>query len=620
MMYVSDAPGPGKGDPAIDKEYVSPPAFAPDEDVAPESEVPAEPGDEYVPPEEGPGSLKVPDEFRQATDDESLIDLEPIPSAKEEIETGNEIDKLLKMIDEGTGDLDKAAAHLVWEIDKEDVSTARKKATLGGLVGIHNTEGSSEKQREAVKHAFRLIRAEGSEEIFRLGMLASAKLADEQEELAAFVKVFAQRGHEDGDVKVGSEDCNAFLKSVRTIAEMNPELTKRIIDKFLELWFETPSSTFLWNALMVIADVDASYETTTDDEKKVTVTLGDAVRKKFIAKYKGLSEDEQKDAARTIMLAMRDEVPDAHVDIIRSMIKKGTDPVRAKILFAIEELDAQYRKGEIELDNGAMMECYSALIAQAKKGCFLDEADCPKLVDALHEDRRKYAPKIDFSFGATVRNLGGLYGEPMDTNTAGMGFSFEWLSGEFSGGARLLLGAHFAGWKNSYVAGARVGTAFTGGPITVKLVAALEYMYLKDVEDGFDDVPIQLMDPPVTPGGTAYRMEPHEMNFIMNAGALVLRPEIDIAIHRWKLGGGKTLALKGFISLQAGLFAGGVYDDGCSYTYDPTSDDEVNVTPLPGKEGYITQNADLGTRCRSNKPVFGTIFGAEAGLALEFGL
>ena len=159
-----------------------------------------------------------------------------------------------------------------------------------------------------------------------------------------------------------------------------------------------------------------------------------------------------------------------------------------------------------------------------------------------------------------------------------------------------------------------------GAPVLIAVGAAFDYLYLKGAENGLDDVPVELSNPQITADGTAYRMTPHKMDFIMNAAVLMLKPEIGYTFHRWHLGGGKTLGIKGFLGLHAGLFAGSVYDDGCSYSYDPAGDDTIHVSPTGGGSAVVVQETELGTRCRSGEPVFGSIFGAEIGFGVEWGL
>ncbi len=469
-----------------------------------------------------------------------------------------------------------------------------------------------------MKHAFKRIRTGGSEGLFSQAMVMSAKLADDCGELTEYIKVFAKRVHADGDGAYKGESHAAFIKSVRLLAKKNPSGTKSVIDSLINLWFEKPSTKVLWNALMAIADTEASYSIEAE-KGKVDVTMKEAVGKRFMGNYKDLPEEKRVEIAGMIVLAMGEEVPETHVDIIRSMIKKGPDPVRAEILNAVQELDAKDRKGEIEVDRHAMLAVYASLIYQAEEGCF-SEGECDVLVDSLIESRSRYADLIDFSVALSAHSLAGLAGEPMDISTPGVGYNLEWMSSEFPNGMRLLLGAHYTGWVDHHAVGASVGTAYTSGKFYVKLRAAFDYLYLKGVENGLDDVPVELSNPQITADGTAYRMTPHKMDLIMNAAVLMLKPEIGYTFHRWHLGGGKTIGIKGFLGFHAGLFAGSVYDDGCSYTYDPAGDDVIHVSPTGGGSAGVVQETELGTRCRSGEPIFGSIFGAEIGFGLEWGL
>jgi hypothetical protein len=409
------------------------------------------------------------------------------------------------------------------------------------------------------------------------------------------------------------------LKSVKLLAKKNPAGTKPIIDGLINLWFEKPSTKSLWNALMAIADTGASY-TIEAEEGKVSVTMKKAVASRFMGNYKDLPEGERVEIAGMIVLAMGDEVPEAHLSIIRSMVKKGPDTVRAEVLNAVRQLDAMDRDGKIDVDRHAMLEVYASLIHQAEEeGCFT-EGECDNLVESLIESRSRYANIIDFSAKLSAHSLTGLAGEPMDASTPGVGYNLEWMSSEFPNGMRLLLGTHYTGWVDHHAIGASVGTAFTSGKFYVKLRAAFDYYYLKGAENGLDDIPVELANPQITTDGTAYRMIPHEMDFIMNAATLMLKPEIGYVFHRWHLGGGKTIGLKGFLGLHAGLFAGTVYDDGCSYSYDPAGDDTIHVSPTGDGNAVVVQETELGTRCRSGEPIFGSIFGAEIGLGVEWGL
>jgi hypothetical protein len=372
---------------------------------------------------------------------------------------------------------------------------------------------------------------------------------------------------------------------------------------------------------MAIADTEASYSIE-KEEGKVDVAMKEAVGKRFMGQYRDLAEEEQAEIAGSIVMAMGEEVSPTHIDIICQMIRKGPDAVRAEILGAVNELDAMDRAGEIAVDHHAMKACYTCLADQAKEeGCFTDDVgNCDAFVESLRESRMRYADLLDFSVGMSAHNLAGLAGEPMGVSTPGIGYNFEWMSSEFSNGMRLLLGANYMGWVDRHTVGVSVGTAYTSNKFYVKLAAAVNYLFVRDVEDGLDDVPVELSDPQITSDGTAYRMSPHEMDFVMNAAVLMLKPEIGYVFHRWDVGDGKTLGLKGFLGLHAGLFAGNVYDDGCSYSYDPTGDDVIHVSPAGDGSASVVQETDLGTRCRSGKPVFGSIFGIQAGLAVEFGL
>jgi len=625
MMIVGDEKKPTTDTPSIDESYDKP-ALAPAED-APEAEEPeaeAEVEGEALPPEEEPSGLKVPDEYSAAEEGMTDADLEAL-GIKASAEAGaaapaSEIEVKIKQIEGGSGNLEEVAGLLAFELDRADAGDAQRKIALARLVTIHNAEASTEEQRGAVKYVFERIRAEGSEGLFSLAMVTSAKLDDEGDELAEYIKVFAKRVHEDGDGAYKEESHAAFIKSAGLMAEKNPSATKQIIDGLLDLWFEKPSTKALWNALMAIADTDSSYPVEAA-EGKVDVTMKQSVEKKFMGKYKELSEEEKAGTAGMIVLAMGAEVPKAHVDIICQMIRKGPDAVRSEIYDAVQKIDAMDRKGEIEADHDAMIEIYMTLAEQAEEGCFIeDEDDCDSLVSSLEESRRRYTNLIDFSAGFSINNLSGLAGEPMDVNNGGIRFNLEWMSPEYPSGARLLLGAHYAGWINKHQVGAAAGIAFTSGKFYAKLSAAFDYIFVKDLEDGLDDVPVELSDPQITADGTAYRMSPHEMDFILNAGALILRPEIGYTFKRWQLGGGQTMGLKAFVAFHAGLFAGTVYDDGCSYSYNPSGDDTVHVSPTGGGDAVVVQETDLGTRCRSGEPVFGSMFGVDLGLALEFGI
>ncbi len=630
MMTVGDETKPTKGPQAAEGYYGA--AFAPvynvpeDPKAPPEEEAPAtEPKDEYIPPKEEDG-LKTPPEYAKSIDEEmTQADMEALGLVEPTADAGagkanSEIEAKLAKIEKGEGDLEQIAGLLAYDLSMGDVDEAQRKIALARLVAIHNSPDATDEQKGAVIHAFATIRTEGCQEMFSLAMLASIKLDDEGEELTENVKTFAMRVEEDGDESFEAAGHAAFLEAAGALAAKNPSNTKSIIDGLINLWFDKPSVKALWNALMAIADVDASFSVEAA-EGKVDVTMREAVRKKFMGKYKELPEESQVVTAKNIVMAMGAEVPAAHVDIICQMIRKGPDPVRAEILGAVRELDARDGRGEIEVDRDAMMEIYAALADQAREGCFIeDEGGCEALIASIEESRRRYANLIDFSSSFSVNALSGLAGEPMDVNTGGIGFNLEWMSGEFPSGVRLLLGAHYTGWINKHQMGVAAGIAYTSGKFYAKLGAALDYLYVKDVEDGLGDVPIKLSDPQVTADGTAYRMTPHEMDFVMNAGALILRPEIGYTFHRWQLGGGQTLGLKGFVGFHAGLFVGSVYDDGCSYSYDPAGDDVIHVSPAGDWDGQIVQETELGTRCRSGKPVFGSMFGAELGLALEFGI
>jgi hypothetical protein len=622
MMTVGDDKKPTNGTPPIDEIYDAP-ALAPAEDAPEEPDAAAGPEGEPAPAEETPSGLKTPDEYAPADDGMTEADLEVLGlKASAEVSTkglDKGIEGKILAIEGGSGDLEEIAGLLVFELDKADVGTAQRKIALTRLVNIHNAEASTEEQRGAVKHLFKRIRTEGSEGLFSQAMVISAKLDDDCEELAEYIKVFAKRVHEDGDGTYKGESHAAFIKSARLMAEKNPSGTKQIIDGLINLWFEKPSTKALWNALMAIADTDSSYPIEAE-EGKVDVTMNEAVGKRFMGNYRDLPEEERVEIAGMIVLAMGEEVPKAHVDIIRSMIKRGPDPVRAEILSAVQELDAKDRKGEIEVDRHAMLKVYESLIDQAEdEGCFT-ENECEDLVESLIESRSRYAYLLDFSASLSAHSLTGLAGQPMDVSTPGVGYNLEWMSSEFSNGMRLLLGAHYNGWVDHHAVGVSVGTAFTSGNFYVKLRAAFDYLYFKGAENGLDDVPVELADPQITADGSAYRMIPHEMDFIMNAATLMLKPEIGYVFHRWHLGGGKTLGIKGFLGLHAGLFAGNVYDDGCSYSYDPAGDDTIHVSPTGGGNAVVVQETDLGTRCRSGEPIFGSIFGAEIGFGLEWGL
>jgi hypothetical protein len=406
MMTVGDDTKPTKGTPPIDEVYNGP-ALAPAEDAPEEPDTAAEPEGKAAPAEEEPSGLKTPDEYAPADDGMNDADLEVL-GLKASAGVGTEkpddgIDGKILKIEEGSGDLEEIAGLLVFELDRADVSAAQRKIALARLVKIHNAKESTEEQRGAVKHAFKRIRTEGSEGLFSQAMVTSAKLADDCEELAEYIKVFAGRVQADGDGAYKGASHAAFIKSVRLMAEKNPSGTKQIIDGLINLWFEKPSTKVLWNALMAIADTDASYSIEAE-ESKVDVTMRKAVGKRFMGNYKNLSEEERAEIAGMIVLAMGEEVPQAHLDIIRSMIKKGPDPVRAEILNAVRKLDAMDRKGEIEVDRHAMLNVYASLIYQAEEGCFTED-ECDDLVESLIESRSRYADLIDFSAAFSAQNF-----------------------------------------------------------------------------------------------------------------------------------------------------------------------------------------------------------------------
>ncbi len=212
-------------------------------------------------------------------------------------------------------------------------------------------------------------------------------------------------------------------------------------------------------------------------------------------------------------------------------------------------------------------------------------------------------------------------GEAMEEGRGAMGLSFDVMTPKLESGARFYFGADFHGWSNAMFAGLRLGAA---GDVTdhifLKLGANLGYIGIEGADDDSQNVPIELNNPPVTSDGTAYSFNPVSMDMSMKGGALTISPELAVTFKRWALGGGKTISLGAFIALEAGIYLAAVTDEGCNYAYDPYAADRVEVRPDGSGNASFEQTSALDSRCRADEPSYGTIFGGEAGLTLEFGL
>lgn len=268
------------------------------------------------------------------------------------------------------------------------------------------------------------------------------------------------------------------------------------------------------------------------------------------------------------------------------------------------------------LEEGAVEGVRDTAVRDKKAGFIVEQ--CNRTIDELYKEHRKTHGMMQLSgVGLPARTFMDLVpGEqPLERDIHGGGVQLDFFTKELdSAGTRFLIGGEYMGASGFHSAGLRIGAAWDllDNRLFLKLPATLAYFRMKGVEDDRREVTFDATS--TGPGVYNILMKPNA--FTMQGGALMIRPELDVIIHRWQMGRGNTLALSAGLGFEAGLYYGVLSDDSGRHAFDPKG---ATGTMRSQGSGYqVTFDTPATQLNRKDEGNFGYNFGLFGGLGLEY--
>ncbi len=576
--------------------------------------------DVYVPPDgqiskEEPEPAAAPKKGKVA----QVRDTET-PKAKAAAPTGEGLDAYLDRIEQSPAG-DMAAAEALFQTLISTSDSSQRKSAFNKLVGIHNDEDSTGDQRASVIKVFERTRESGTDDIFVIALTASSKLkGEEYAQLKDNLIAFTAKASEGGTLATNAAYGEAYIEAIERYAKSNPTSAARASGVICEVWMQSPSVKALWDGFMTIAATGISYEIETPGGN-ATTSLHKEAAAGFWTAFGQLSSDEQIAIAVETVNLIGPEVSDLHMEILEDLSGKHSDEIRdameERVLMFLSTSNLGKR------DPKALKAVLGNITDSKRKRCPKGDEACQDAIDQLRDKLRQVSPLIQLSPNVTSHNYFDLAGEAVEHRANSYGINFDWMGSTHSRlGTRPLVGAYFHGSAGNMAAGLRAGMGWSigSGLFAIKAPISAGWLYVKG-EDASGSVPIEFIGTGVNADQTAYTMRPHDMGMYMHAGTLTFDPEIHFMFARTDLGQGKSFSFGAFIALSAGLYAGALSDDGCSYAYNP-GDGNLEVRPTADGVEYTLDGGGItgADRCRGNAFSLGTIFGGSVGLTGEFGL
>jgi len=627
---------PAEPQPADDT--AAPPPTA---DFLPEEEPPAEaPKDEFVPPpaEDEPAALPPAAEPEEEAEEEPAEEAQPAAQAAPQATddesahaaaNGKKADGALAAsiaaLEGSQGDPATMASSLYGAIEAADRDG--KEDAFAAIAKIYDDEDSTPQQIDAIERLLGAIRDMSTIETFEVAMRASIDMErNDHANLSAFLTTFTSRVAID-HATAQDEGCKeAYLEGLAAYAEAHPDKAMELANPMLDAWFADPKRAILWHGLMEMSEAGGSFAVTASTEEGVEVQneadLSEQIKTAFYTKF-AAQEDKLLYAIEVIRL-IPPRAADLHITILDEMSSKAKLDSKMAMLDEIRTIEPEI--GEGRKDPRAVRKVYGNIIAELKGIC-KDDDDCEFDINEtegkvnmpeLYSERRRFAPFFHLSGFQATQAFMGVGGQPTEQIAYSGGANFDIIFSELQNGARLMTGLYFNGRNDhNWAAGARFGYDIdVGRHFNIKLPLSVGWTHTSAFDDERDDIPIELDGEGVNADGTAWTFVPNHFATDMHAAAVTVDPEFTIMFGRWPMKDhGATFGLGIFFGLTAGAFFGTMRDSQCSHAYTPG---DAEISPS-GTTYEVSQDADLGERCRDDAFTGGFIFGGKAGLTLEFG-
>jgi hypothetical protein len=396
------------------------------------------------------------------------------------------------------------------------------------------------------------------------------------------------------------------------------QITAERIASAVIAWIDDPQSAAKWGALALLSQQSGTVMVTKEDGSQQGLPVYDAVSQEFWSQYARLPFEKREKVVSASVALIGPSTCTLHREILATIIAREPEQVKAaaqKALEAIPEDEISSGRRDREM----VKVCYEGLALSQDEACAKKDApkDCAKRSEDLHRQFRRYSDHTSIGIGLGARAAWRFAGEPVREQSLGVEIVADRVDGNFTPGLRLLYGGRFfMGSGMMSISGRMGGHATLGESTSLKLALEGGYLRATGENDEADDVAISPDGVVTIDGHRVERMRIQPVDRTLNAASLMVAADFEHSILGSREGRGDPFQLNLYIGLGAGIFAGGVADDGCAYAYTPGT---AGVTVLPGGESVaVSPSAELGSRCNRGSFSMGTDLRGAVGLRSVF--